>query len=333
MGANNRKNELVAALCLMHEGETGPALFAFASPQDEKDLIAISARLGKEGAIDPDDVLARIQKTKRTQLTSGLDQVHPGWILEKLEGESPLVLGIVCRNLSGDKVKYLIEHLPEAERRRLPKVSESYHVSSQIAEIVKEGVERKFAYNLPEAVDSSFSLPHVTLIKPDDLKTLFWDLGLEEIRKAFRDSDPNVLKAFLARFSPKMAKEIRDRIQYGGAVPTDVHQEAQKHLVTLPLEKLPVERLFVEIGYSVFARALGPEDFEWAEIVYQKLPPEEGYRLKRVMTETVPAKSHPSLQTKKDLILGRIYHLVEKGQIRRYWKGSQKEKAGKAGKE
>lgn len=267
------------------------------------------------------EMIARLQKAKQTAPVSGLHQVHPGWILEKLEEESPLVLGILCRFLPGDKVKYILEHLPLAKRKKMPKLSDSYRVPARISEIIREGVEKKFPHEIPEQTGSSFSLPHVCLMRTDDVKTLFRDLGLEEIRKAFKDADPHVLKAFLARFVPKIAKEIKERLEYGGKVAAGVRQEAQKHLVTLPLEKLPVEGLFVEIGYSVFARALLPEDISWAEMIYQKLPPDEGYRLKRTLHETVAARPSAGIQEKKNQILARITALAEKGLIRRYWKG------------
>lgn len=265
--------------------------------------------------------IERLKKVGSSTPLKGLQQVHPGWILEKMEDESPLVLGILCRFLPGDKVKYIIEHLPPSKRKLMPKLNDSYRVPSRIAEIVREGVEKKFAYEIPEQAGSSFSLPHIGLMKADDLQTLLRDLGLEEIRKAFKDADPHVLKAFLTRFTPKVAKEIKERIEYGGKVSSEVRQEAQRHLVTLPLEKLPVERLFVEIGYSVLARALIPTDFSWAELVYQKLSPDEGYRLKRTMHETARNQSAAVAQERKNQILARISAITEKGLIRRYWKG------------
>lgn len=315
------RNELIACLCLMNEGKQGRELFTFASPPDEAELNKIADRLGREGISDTDDMMAQIRKLKGARVASGLGEIHPGWILEKLEGESPRVLGILCRFLPGDKVKFLIDHLPSSERKRLPKVNESYRISPPIAEIVRSLVEKKLALSVPRSEGASFSLPHAALMKTDDIRTLFRDLGLEEIRKAFTNVEPRVLKAFLARFSPAMAKEVRGRIDHGRAVTPEAKREAQGHLVSLPMEKLPLEEMLREIGYSALARALSPTDLPWAEMICQKLPPEEGYRLKRVFQDQVAGRPSMILEEKKSEILGRIFILAEKGLIRRYWKG------------
>lgn len=320
--ARSQLHELTAALCLMKEGEKGKDLFAFAALDDERELVKIAERLAKEGA-EPEEILAKVQKLRRFSSGSSLEDVHPGWILEKLEGESPRVIGILCRTLPGDRVKYLIEHLSEAQRRHLPKINESYLVPSDIHQVIRRVVEKSLPSVRSMATlggGASFSFPHLVVMKPDDLKTLFRDLGLEEIRKAFTNVEPRVLKAFIARFTPKMAKEIRDRIELGSSVTRETKQEAQRHLVSLPLEKLAVEDLFKEIGYAVLARAVSGNDEAWAELLYQKLPPEEGYRLKRAFQETVKRRNTQVVETKKSEILSRVFILAEKGLIRKYWK-------------
>src|SRR5579885_876558 len=108
------RNELITALCLMKEGEKGRDLFAFANPADEQDLVKISARLSKEGA-EPEELIAKVQKMQRFAAVSALEEVHPAWILEKLSEESPRIIGILCRTLPGDRVKYLLEHLTESQ--------------------------------------------------------------------------------------------------------------------------------------------------------------------------------------------------------------------------
>ncbi|HEX5035692.1 MAG TPA: FliG C-terminal domain-containing protein [bacterium] len=314
-----QRNELLAALCVMNEGENAHSLFAFGPASDEAELSKIAERLIQEGEVDAAELFGRLQKQRGLNLGSGFSDIHPGWILEKLEGESPRVLGILCRFLTGDKVKYLIEHLPESRRKLLPKVNESYKVAPQVAEIVRELSAKKLSFQVPVS-GGSFSFAHITVLKTDDLRTVFRDLGIEEIRRAFKDVEPQVLRAFLARFVPKMAREIRERIDHGGSVSSESRNEAQRHLVSLPLEKLPVEDLFREIGYSVFAQALEVEDMVWADMVYHKLPPEEGYRLKRVLQDTVKRRPIAAVEARRQEILGRIASLAKSGAIRKYWK-------------
>src|SRR5262245_7204591 len=140
------RNELLAALCLMNEGEKARDLFAFASPTDEPELNKVADRLLREGAVDSDALMSRIRKLRGFGLGTGFSDIHPGWIMEKLEGESPRVLGLLCRYLTGDKIKYLIEHLPESRRRLLPKVNESYKVPPQVSEIVRALAEKRLTF-------------------------------------------------------------------------------------------------------------------------------------------------------------------------------------------
>src|SRR5262249_5225007 len=103
-----QRTELFAAPFVLNESEATRSLFSFASEADEKDLGKIADRLLKEGDVDASEVFARIRKLRGLPGGAGFSDIHPGWILEKLEGESPRVLGILCRFLTGDKIKYLI---------------------------------------------------------------------------------------------------------------------------------------------------------------------------------------------------------------------------------
>lgn len=314
-----QRTELLAALCLMNEGEGAKSLFAFASESDELELNKLADKLLREGEVDSAGLLERIQKLRGFSFGAGFSDIHPGWILEKLEGESPRVLGILCRFLTGDKIKYLMEHLPESRRKLMPKLNESYQVTPEVSEIVRTLSEKRLTFAIPQQ-GGAFSLPHLTLLKTDDLRALFRELGLEEIRKAFTGVEPQVMRAFLARFVPAMAREIRERIDRGTAVSPQDRNEAQRHLVSVPLEKLPVEELFREIGYSAFAQGLEMEDLAWASMIYHKLPPEEGYRLKRVMQDTVKRRPISLIEARRQEILGRVAELAQKGKIRKYWK-------------
>ncbi len=313
-------HEILAALCLMGNDSAGSGLFAFASKKEEPLLKQAAARFADRqdpGEVDRRALAARIRQLGQIQSRSALDSIHPGWILEGLADESPRLIGILCRLLSGEQAKYLIEHA----KGRLPKMEETYRVSEAVTEIVWKCLEKKFRVHEAAAQTGSFSFPHLVLFKGDDLRSLFTDLGLEEIRRAFHRVEPNVLRAFLSRFSPKEAQEIRSRIEGGPSVAADLKKEAQAHLLAMPMEQLSSALLLREIGTSVFARALLPDDCEWVEKVWQKLPPEEGYRLKRIVQEAGEGASvQDVIEDRRDEIISRVFLLAKKGLIRYYWK-------------
>lgn len=313
--------EMLAALCLIGDGEKGRELFAFANPEDREALERMHLRLSREGEISRKALLDRIRKLRRLTSFSPLLEMHPGWILEKLEGESPRLFGLLCRTLPGEKVRFLLNQFAvHPDRPALPKMAESYRVAPEICELVQTLIESKLSPAFRLSPEDSFSFFHIARMKSDDLRILFWDLGLEEVRKAFSHVEPQVLRAFLARFSPKEAAEIRGRIEHGAVVSDESKREAQKHLISLTLEPLSAGGLLREIGYSVLGRSLSVEEGPWGEVVCQKLLPEEGYRLKRVIKESACSVPPAVSQKKKEEILGRVFVIAEKGLIHRYWK-------------
>ncbi len=303
--------EILAALCLLNRGSKGRDLFQFASRKDQERLNALLGTLPPKG----EELLARIQRRESQSRPSVLQEIHPGWILEKLEGESPRILGLMGQFLPGEKLKDLLTLVPPEKKKFLSKINDP--VSPEILEIVTRFVEKKFA-SPPPVPGAVFSFSHIAWMKDNDLRTLFWDLGLNEIRKAFTGVEPQVLRIFLTRFPIALAREIRDRIDSSRKVTTEEKREAQKHLVSLQLDQPLTEEIFHEIGYSVFAQAVSPADLSWTEFVYEKLPPSEGHRLKRILEERV--REGTILQEKREEILDRITLLAQKGLIRHYWK-------------
>lgn len=319
---NSGRQEMLAALCLIGEGEAGRKLFAFAGKKEQPELDVIAGRICEGEKVKRKELLGRIQKIAQLNRFSLLEEIHPGWIMEKLQNESPRVIGLLCRFLSGEKAQYLIGHLSVEDRNRLPKLNDSYLVAPEIVEIVRHLVEKKLNIAPLPRLSGNFSFTHIALLRSEDLRIFFWDLGLEEIRRAFHDVDPQMFRAFLARFSTKEAKEIRERIESGGKVTVEEKREAQRHLVSLTLEHLPSDALLREIGYSVFSRALFPAESAWVERICQKLSPTEGYRLKRVLQEP---KSVASPEQKREEIMKRLFSLAKSGLIRYYWRPEKQE--------
>ncbi len=320
-GRKSGKNEIVAALCSL-QGDQGKRLFAFSSPEDEENLNQIAERFSA-GSPDsgPEALLKRAASLRRIAPQSLLNDIHPGWLLEVLEGESPRVIGVMCRFLSGDKVRYILDRLSPEIRVQMPTVNESYFVSSAVADIVRSSIEKRFSF--PEtAPEGAFSFSHIVLMKGDDLRALFRDLGLEEIRKAFHKVEPDVLRAFLTRFHPKLAREIRERIDHPGSVAPAARAEAQKHVVSLPLDRMPVEDILRDIGYSFFAQAVEETEVSWMQALCLRLAPEEGYRLKRFLRDYAGKRSQGAIASKREEILKRISILMEKGIVKRYWKAA-----------
>lgn len=313
-------HQFLAAFCLMKSsGAKGKNLFSFVSSEEESKLHKIAESFLKDPTLDFKECVKSLCQEAQLH-TSSLEEIHPGWILEKLKDESPRVIGLLCRFLTGDKVRYILDHLPPHERNKIPKVKDAFQSTPALLALVQALIEKKVPVTMPSRSGEVFSLEHLAWFKESDLRILFKDLGLEEIRCAFYEVSPKVLRPFLARFSLSEATQIRNKMDQGGSVSDEKKQKAQKNILSLKLENLSAESLIPEIGCSVFAGALLPEDSSWADIVCQKLPPEDGYRLKRMIQEMETHKSLSEVQVTRNEILTRVRMLGEKRLIKRYWK-------------
>jgi hypothetical protein len=197
-------------------------------------------------------------------------------------------------------------------------------VAPGVLETVRCLVEKKLGGLSVLRSGESFDFSHLSCLKAEDLKTLLVDLGYEEVGQALSGADPQILRAFLARFIPAEALEIRKRISKEVAL--EVKRGAQRHLMSLSFESIPRDRFFLEIGLSVLIRALHSEDLRWAEAFCQKFSVAEGYQLKRLLQER-KIRGGSGEEPIREMILARLGTLGGQGKIHRYWKEDQEMEA------
>ena len=348
MDSQKQSDEIIAALCLLDSagtGEEGRDLTRFMGSSHQATLLAIMDRLDPHGDVDQEKMLSVLRRLtnshsdkKRGQdqaIFSAFKEFHPGWILEGLmvegeEAESSRVLSLLSEFLSDRKAREIMEYLAaQPSGSKSPRVlrmqeilsaKEGSKVSREILDLVQSLLEEKLVPLAPVREGSSFTFQHILWMQVDDLHKLFRDLGQEEIRKAFTGVEPKVLRAFLGRFSPRDALEIRNGLATGASVSPEIRREARHHIVSLPLEQISSEDIFEEIGYSVLARAIAPEELNWADLICKKMMPRQGYRLKRLLHEGVASRPVSVFEARKNAVVRRLLSLAEKGIIRRYWK-------------
>ncbi len=308
------RQEMLVAFCLAKGGEAAQ-LFRFAAPEEEESLERMARRIGKESA-DLVALKSRMQNRIRFGRRLGLEDLHPGWILEALRGESPRLLKLITEQLSADKSEYIFSHLSFEERQRLPHSARP--VAAQVIEILLHLLGEKLGL-VPLKADGSFSFSHLIHLKGEEFRTLIRDLGIEEIRRAFSGVENELLKAFLARFPLVDAAEIHRRLKGGGELTLAERRKAQRHILSLNFDQLPSEKVFLEIGFSLFSQALQGNEFAWAERLCQKLPLVEGYHFKRYLQDRDPGETFRN-SSPKDEILKRVIALAQEGKIHRYWK-------------
>lgn len=323
--------KVFAALAVLEGESDPPSLFRFAPPTLEEKLIRYAELLARRfSRSKSSDLIHMLRSWRETSPALPTHEIHPGWVLEAIRGESPRVVGLVCRYLPGSHVRYIIKHLPKETRDKLPSLSESFGVPKELIEPVKEFLSQKFFSAKQPSSDQTFSCQHIPWMNSKDLRRMIRELGYAEIRKAFSQVDPKVVRTFLTRFSLEEAKRVRRHIEQGPPVLEADRTQAQKHIVSMDLDVGRAEELPFELGLSVLAECVRAEESEWIEGVIVRLEPSEGYVLRRHVREALGRERKEDVERRKSELLGLIRDLADRGQIARYWRSSFEEETTKS---
>src|SRR5690606_5507079 len=117
---------------------------------------------------------------------------------------------------------------------------------------------------------------------------LMRELGIHELALAFSKVNRSATRAILNRLNTRDAKELRVRIKKMGQKEQPGQRDAQLHILEMDLEKLSPEEMVQEIGFCVFSRAFDKTEAACGQFFVYRLPPKQGYLLKRYLDENIP---------------------------------------------
>lgn len=247
-----------------------------------------------------------------------LCEVHPAWMIQILEKESPLVAGILLRSLPARHVRYLVEQLPPQMRERLPTLIDTFAVAPALLQLVRRTFEHHFVPMRPTPPLDRFVFPDLAVLRAEELEALLHDLGIQELALAFRDMDRRGVQIVLNRLQFADAKALKERIE--GAAPDPVlERDAKYTLFDIAVATAEVQGVLQEIGVHGVAKALAPADGVLAQTLRQKLVPRLGYLLQRCF-DTYAPRNHPQIAARRRaLILERVAALAGRGTVDQRW--------------
>ncbi len=294
---------LIAAL---REGEQAPVLLDYVDEGRGDAARAVLDSLLKQSKKTRQDdwarALAVLGPDGKVNLWS---QADAGWIVDSLRGESPLVWAQVFRELPRAKVGRVLAELPK-EMRKLVKAMSSHVPVDQVWTILKRRLESRFPSVSRELWEHPGDFEAFHRLPTEPFLQLMRELGLSEMAVAFSKVDRTATRAILHRLGVEDAKELRRRIKQGGNYSLETMREAQMNILSLEVEKLKTEELTLEIGFSVFSRAFGPEHRGLTSIFVYKLPPKHGYVLKRYFDLNIPRNHPEKAQRLRERIIGAL---------------------------
>lgn len=313
----NNRMRTMAALAVLRDGEDASFLADYMSSVDGEMFGAIAENYLGEN----DREFAMEQKIRQmvaSEKFSSLAEVHPAWILEKLKEEPPKVIGIVLRSLPSKHVKYIIKNLPPILRVQIPNMIESFAVAAPVLSVIRRRFERHFESMPVSRASDKLGFSNLYYLKGEELLEVIRELGLYELAIAFAGMGSKALHAIYNRLDLKDAKRLQRRIRELKNVSPDLHRQARYTVLEAPGKHLGPDKMLSRIGLAALANAM-EDDAGLKILLTQKLSPEEGYMLKRLIDERRMRKVKNVASERKNLILEVVAALARESRIDPFW--------------
>lgn len=307
----------VAALAVLRDGGDAAVLADYMSNGDGGAFGAIAENyLGeteREFAMEQ-----KIRQLVASEKFSSLAEVHPAWILERLKEEPPKVIGIVLRSLPSKHVKYIIKNLPPILRVQIPNMIESFAVRAPVLEVIRRRFERHFQPMPVSRASDNLGFSNLYYLKGEELLEVIRELGLYELAIAFAGMGSKALHAIYNRLDLKDAKRLQRRIRELKDISPELHRQARYTVLEVEGKHMGPDKMLLRIGLAALANAMEDETGLNA-LLTQKLSPEEGYMLKRLIDERRMRKVNNTASERKNLILEVVAALASESRIDPFW--------------
>ncbi len=317
--ASNIRQKVVAALAVRKSGDAAADILDYMSDADQEACAPLIntfvAEPGRELAMEQ-----LIRQMVASERFSSIAEVHPAWILEYLRNEPPRVVGLILRSLPSRHVRYLLEHLPPMLRERIPNMVESFAVAKPVLDLIRRRFEGHF---LPMRISRNVAHPgfeHLYFLKSDDLSEVIREAGLMELAIALSGMSAKTLHMIYNRLDLKDAKRLQRRIRDLHGISTELYRQARMNLLEIEGRHEGSERMLASVGLAALACAAGAGDERLLRLVQQKLPPLDGYLLKRFVDERRARANEQIAVERRKIIEDIVGLLAVEGKISPEWR-------------
>lgn len=254
----------------------------------------------------------------------GLERVDPTWLVYKLRGERPRVVGILLLTLPPALVRAVLRRLPESVHQALPAKQQLQRVDPVLRDNIRIIFENRF-YPMPAPLSSKASVGLEALIHLErtELHILIRALGLIELGQAFASVGRIALVELCRRLSDAHAQELISAVRTAsdsGDIPDP--RNAQRFLSRVVVNFSKVEEFFQKAGLWRLAKAYHNIAPASQNALAQRLPKAAGQLFLNYLgrTEEVTESSPEKLQALQDSILVQLVLASHKSEISERWK-------------
>lgn len=320
--ANHYRERAVALLTTLHDAERGARLAAYGPAAEAQEF---TRHLDRHRELSEQTRMAvcreELDGLRVAEDIILLSEIHPAWLKQVLEKESPLIVGLLLRYLPSRHVRYLMDHLPASVRQHLPQLLDTFAVAPEILRLVRRRFESHFVPVRPSKPIERFQSADVCHLRAEELETLLHDLGIHELALALRDMDRQGIYIIFNRLEFRDAKALKERIEALRREEPALERDAKYTIFEIgAIADGGAEAALKEIGVHALAKAMHAVDAKSIAILRQKLPPHFGYLLTRT-TEHYAKRMHPAIAAHRHaLICERVIALSTAGALDAHWK-------------
>lgn len=316
MNSDNRLRT-VAAMAVLRDGGDAVQLADYMSDSDRG---VFGEMAGEFAGLDEREFAMeqKIRQMAASEKFSSLAEIHPAWILEKLKDEPPKVIGIVLRSLPSRHVKYIIKNLPPILRVQIPSMIESFAVAADVLEVIRRRFERHFLPMPVSRTSGILNFSNLYYLKGGELLEVIRELGLYELAIAFAGMGSKALHAIYNRLDLKDAKRLQRRIRELKDISPELHRQARYTVLEVEGRHIGPDKMLSRIGLAALANAM-EDEAGLKTLLTQKLSPEEGYMLKRLIDEKGARCVKDVAAERKSLVLEVVAALAAESRIDPFW--------------
>ncbi len=261
-----------------------------------------------------------IRQMAASERFSSLAEIHPAWFLEQLRSEPPRVIGLILRSLPSKHLRFVLENLPPMLRARIPNLVESFAASKPVLDAIRRRFERRF---LPMRITRAIEHPgfdHLYFLKGDDLALVVREIGLTELAIALSGMSSKALHIIYNRLELKEARRLQRRIKGLSGVSPELHRQARFNLLEIEGRHEGAEQMLASVGLAALSCAAADEYDGLVRLLMQKLPPAEGYFLRRCVEARRSRVQRTLGEERREMVLRIIAELAAEGRIDPQWR-------------
>ena len=212
-----------------------------------------------------------------------LEFVDPTWVVHRLRGESPRMVGLLLLGMPPHQMRAVLRRLPQELRHLLPPKSDLKRMSGTLVNHLRLKFLAQFD-PMPDATSGPRGLHDLVHLERADLSRLIRTLGLTELGQAFATVERLAFAELCRRLPRQTAQELIVAVQSASRVDLPDAASAQRFLTRVVVIFEDTEEFFQRSGLWRLARAMVDEPDSFVQALSQHLPRRYGVTLSGYVT-------------------------------------------------